>query len=163
LDRSAPPTGATVSHWREDKVGLLATMTSAVQAHDPCPTIPDVFVDPARMQALAQALKGATGVTAADLAPAAGAAPDAAAPAGRIEPVLGGLRARQAEVGEPGPEEPATSPRSQVAKAVTYLTNQAGRMQYAKYRQQGLPITSSHIESTIKQMNRRVKGTEKFW
>src|SRR5205085_11662503 len=50
-------------------------------AHDPCPTIPDVFVDPARMQALAQALKGATGVTAADLPPAAGAAPDAAAPA----------------------------------------------------------------------------------
>ncbi len=27
----------------------------------------------------------------------------------------------------------------------------------------GLPITSSHIESTIKQINRRVKGTEKFW
>jgi hypothetical protein len=26
-----------------------------------------------------------------------------------------------------------------------------------------LPITSSHIESTIKQINRRVKGTEKFW
>jgi hypothetical protein len=27
----------------------------------------------------------------------------------------------------------------------------------------GLPITSSHIESTIKRINRRVKGTEKFW
>ncbi len=27
----------------------------------------------------------------------------------------------------------------------------------------GLPLTSSHIESTIKQINRRVKGTEKFW
>ena len=31
------------------------------------------------------------------------------------------------------------------------------------YRKLGLPITSSHIESTIKQINRRVKGTEKFW
>jgi hypothetical protein len=36
-------------------------------------------------------------------------------------------------------------------------------MMYAEYRRQGLPITSSHIESTIKQINRRMKGTEKFW
>ncbi len=36
-------------------------------------------------------------------------------------------------------------------------------MQYAEYRKLGLPITSSHIESTIKQINRRVKGSEKFW
>lgn len=36
-------------------------------------------------------------------------------------------------------------------------------MKYAEYRKAGLPITSSHIESTIKQINRRVKGTEKFW
>ena len=36
-------------------------------------------------------------------------------------------------------------------------------MKYAEYRTQGLPITSSHIESTIKQINRRVKGSEKFW
>jgi hypothetical protein len=26
-----------------------------------------------------------------------------------------------------------------------------------------LPITSSFVESTIKQINHRVKGTEKFW
>ena len=31
------------------------------------------------------------------------------------------------------------------------------------YRQQGLPITSAHIESTVKQINRRIKGSEKFW
>jgi hypothetical protein len=36
-------------------------------------------------------------------------------------------------------------------------------MKYAEYRRLGLPITSSHVESTIKQINRRVKGTEKFW
>jgi hypothetical protein len=30
-------------------------------------------------------------------------------------------------------------------------------------RRQGLPITSSHVESTIKRINRRMKGTEKFW
>jgi len=27
----------------------------------------------------------------------------------------------------------------------------------------GLPLTSSPVESVIKQINRRVKGTEKFW
>lgn len=47
--------------------------------------------------------------------------------------------------------------------SLTYLTNNAGRMQYPKYRQQGLPITTALIESTIKQINRRMKGTEKFW
>ena len=36
-------------------------------------------------------------------------------------------------------------------------------MDYASYRQQGLPITSSEMESTIKQINHRVKGSEKFW
>ncbi len=37
------------------------------------------------------------------------------------------------------------------------------RMNYPWYRQQGLPLTSSHMESTIKQVNSRIKGTEKFW
>lgn len=36
-------------------------------------------------------------------------------------------------------------------------------MKYDEYRRQGLPITSSAVESTIKQINRRLKGTEKFW
>ena len=36
-------------------------------------------------------------------------------------------------------------------------------MRYAEYRQAGLPITSCHMESTIKRINRRIKGTEKFW
>ena len=50
-----------------------------------------------------------------------------------------------------------------VIEALRYLTNQKSRMRYDEYRRQGLPITSSHIESTIKQINRRVKGSEKFW
>ena len=36
-------------------------------------------------------------------------------------------------------------------------------MNYPEYRKSGLPVTSSHIESTIKPINRRIKGTEKFW
>ncbi len=45
----------------------------------------------------------------------------------------------------------------------TYLRNNADRMQYDLYRQQGLPITTTQIESMIKQINPRMKGTEKFW
>jgi hypothetical protein len=36
-------------------------------------------------------------------------------------------------------------------------------MNYPEYRQQGLPITSSLMESAIKQLNSRIKGSEKFW
>ena len=47
--------------------------------------------------------------------------------------------------------------------ALTYLQNQQSRMNYPLYRKPGLPITSSHMESAIKELNFRMKGTEKFW
>ena len=60
-------------------------------------------------------------------------------------------------------EDEEESPRWKVADALRYLQNKQSRMHYDVYRRLGLPLTSSHIESTIKQINRRVKGTEKFW
>ena len=45
----------------------------------------------------------------------------------------------------------------------TYLSNNRDRMDYPRYRRLGLPITSSPVESWIKQLNHRVKGSEKFW
>ena len=36
-------------------------------------------------------------------------------------------------------------------------------MDYPRYRKEGLPLTSSPMESLIKQINQRVKGTEMFW
>lgn len=47
--------------------------------------------------------------------------------------------------------------------AARYLRNNRQRMDYPRYRRQGLPITSSPMESLIKQINHRVKGTEMFW
>lgn len=82
---------------------------------------------------------------------------------GRVDLILQSLRLRQAEIGEPTSNEPEGSPRQRIADAIRYLTNQQSRMDYARYRRMGLPITSSHIESTIKRVNRRIKGTEKFW
>jgi len=48
-------------------------------------------------------------------------------------------------------------------RAITYLRNNASRMQYAHYRREGLPVTTSPVESAQKQINERIKGTEKFW
>jgi hypothetical protein len=60
-------------------------------------------------------------------------------------------------------EIPATDPRKIVHESLMYLTNNRQRMNYAEYRRQGMPVTSSLIESLIKEINWRVKGTEKFW
>ena len=73
------------------------------------------------------------------------------------------LQQRQQELGQPTADDAAHAPRSVIADALRYLTNQQSRMHYDEYRRRGLPITSSAIESTIKQVNRRVKGSEKFW
>jgi hypothetical protein len=255
-------------HWREDKVGLLLTMKSAVSATDPCPELPDAFVDAARIPELvrelsrqvkrpeeqtevaveAEAAEPAAALAAAyqppqvvqrqvlasrqrwpSFAPIVAAAAwawgfqaaarkafvgdgsanhwrlqrrffgsfvaildfihalsyvYAAATAGRSRAagwvcyrewigwvwqgqvcrVIAALRERQSELGLPEePDEPETSPRQVVARTLTYLTNQQDKMHYDEYRRQGLPITSSLIESVVKQVNRRVKGTEKFW
>jgi hypothetical protein len=82
---------------------------------------------------------------------------------GQVDRVIAALELRQQEVGLPEKSDAKTSPRQQVAGALGYLRNQRTRMKYDEYRKQGLPITSSCIESTIKQINRRMKGTEKFW
>jgi hypothetical protein len=81
---------------------------------------------------------------------------------GEIEQLLAAIDARHHELGPPDKGETGT-PRAIVATTLGYLTNHRERMRYAEYRRQGLPITTSAIESTIKQINRRVKGTEKFW
>jgi hypothetical protein len=81
---------------------------------------------------------------------------------GAVDTLLTALADRQQELGLPTPDEQGT-PRAQVAESLRYLTNQRGRMKYDQYRCAGLPITSTLVESTIKQINRRVKGTEKFW
>jgi hypothetical protein len=36
-------------------------------------------------------------------------------------------------------------------------------MNYPEYRRQGLPITTAWMESLVKEINYRVKGTEMFW
>jgi hypothetical protein len=264
-DEEQRPSGR---HWREDKVGLVLTMTSEVHQADPCPEIPETFVDPQRIARLVRGLKknaaaGEDGLVAADegTADAAAMPPEyeyeaptlqtrkvvaartpwpwfgpllvsvawqlgftqaerkafvadgsrsiwklrkrhfssyvpildfihalsyvfAAAMAvggdvvkgwslyvqwitwlwqGQVAQVLAALQAWQQEQGGAAPADQETSAGQVVRRAVRYFTNHQGKMKYDEYRRQGLPLVSSLMESMVKQINRRVKGTEKFW
>jgi hypothetical protein len=253
-------------HWREDKAALLLTIDSEVGTADPCPEIPETFVDATRILKLAREVHavsaGQDGVvepepealpadeeSAAatykpptivrrqvvasrrrwpDFAPLVAQAARstgllgaarrafvgdgsennwtiqrrffgswtpildfihalsyvfAAATAGRklaegwpvyvrwitwlwqgqAARIIAELAQRQADLGTPEATDGEASPRRLVAEALTYLQNHKDKMHYDEYRRQGLPITSSHMESLMKQINQRVKGTEKFW
>ncbi len=84
---------------------------------------------------------------------------------GRVHAVIKDLEARLARL-EPctdtGKLAP-TDPREALRRTLNYLKNNEPRMNYPHYRRQGLPVSSSMVESLIKEINYRVKGTEKFW
>jgi hypothetical protein len=84
---------------------------------------------------------------------------------GHVAQVLTDLELWQERLGPIRAEEkpPGSDARVVVGKAVTYLHNNQVRMDYPRYRCLGLPVTSSAVESLIKEFNYRVKGTEKFW
>lgn len=257
-------------HWREDKIGLLMTMTSEASAQDPCPQVPAAFLDPTRMAKLVRELK--TKKSARQEAVAEAEAPEeaeqvlreagqtvrwqppevqdkhltatrrswaafgpmvatlawrlgffqaprrafvgdgsdnvwavwrnhfgsfvpildiihaisyvfASAMAGRpfadgwlcygrwitwvwqgeVAKVIAELAQRQVELGVPQDQDGETHPRRVVSTALGYLQNHQEKMRYPEYRRQGMPITSSYVESAVKQFNARLKGTEKFW
>jgi hypothetical protein len=251
-------------HWHEDKVGLVLTMVSEVHQADPCPEIPESFVDPQRIARLVRGLKksvavGEDGLQAAADTVATPAAYEyegpklqtrkvvasrttwpsfgpllasaawhmgfaqaqrkafvadgsqsiwklwqrhfsahvpildfihalsyvfAAAMAvggdvvkgwplyvqwitwlwqGQVDQVLAALTTWQQQQGATAQGDQETSASQVVQRAVTYFTNHQGKMKYDEYRRQGLPLVSSLMESMVKQINRRVKGTEKFW
>jgi ribosomal protein L12E/L44/L45/RPP1/RPP2 len=84
---------------------------------------------------------------------------------GRVTEVIAELGVWQSRLGEPpkGEKLDAKDPRRLVAEALSYLRNNQSRMDYPRYRREGLPITSSLAESLVGQFNARVKGREKFW
>jgi len=84
---------------------------------------------------------------------------------GRVATVLEELRVIHEAM--PPPEDPeelkSTDPYEVIRSTIGYLTNNESRMDYPRYRRAGLPTCSGLVESLVKQFNRRVKGTEKFW
>jgi hypothetical protein len=82
---------------------------------------------------------------------------------GRVAEVIEQLIRWQAQQEPILPDVPDTDPRKIISGTITYLQNNRARMDYPRYRRQGLPVTSSLAESLVKQVSKRVKGTEMFW
>lgn len=82
---------------------------------------------------------------------------------GRVEDMLHDMRRYQDKMGQPSEGCDEKDPRKVLSEALTYFENNASRMNYPGYRKDGLPLTSAYMESFVKEMNYRVKGTEKFW
>jgi hypothetical protein len=84
---------------------------------------------------------------------------------GQVAEVIGQLEGHAERLGRPPPKAdlPAADPRRLVAEALSYLRNNAGRMDYPSYRRQGLPTTSSLAESLVGEFNARVKSKQKHW
>ena len=83
---------------------------------------------------------------------------------GRVPEVISDIEQRQSHLTAPAqPEQEPEHPWCILRRERGYLKNNQKRMDYPRYRREGLPITSSLVESWVKQLNQRVKGSEKFW
>lgn len=87
---------------------------------------------------------------------------------GRATEVLSELDGWQIRLGVPPQGEPKSAedrhdPRRLVAEARSYLRNNRDRMDYPRYRREGLPTTSSLVESLVGEFNARVKSKQKHW
>jgi hypothetical protein len=83
--------------------------------------------------------------------------------AGEVGALLRALKAEGERVGKPPASAKDDDRRKVVWEAIGYVQNNRDKMDYPRYRKLGLPVSSASVESTIKQVNRRVKGSEKFW
>jgi hypothetical protein len=87
---------------------------------------------------------------------------------GRVRDMLVELDAWQERLGDPPAADELSAaasrdPRRVVYQARTYLRNNQERMAYPRYRQAGLPLTSSLVESRVGEVNARVKSKQKYW
>jgi len=87
---------------------------------------------------------------------------------GNIDKVIEDLKSHQVRVGLPPDDTEDDNaakddPREQLRVVIGYLENNRERMRYDQYRRAGLPVTTAWMESSVKELNYRVKGTEMFW
>ena len=82
---------------------------------------------------------------------------------GRVDIVIDELIAYGSKFGQPPSDARSDDPREIIRRSRVYYENHACRMDYPSYRRAGFPLTSSLMESMVKQVSRRVKGSEKYW
>jgi hypothetical protein len=83
--------------------------------------------------------------------------------AGRAQDVLDRLKVESQRLGAPRAKDPEEHPRRILGQAVGYFEKNQGYMNYPEYRSKGWPIGSGNTEAGVKQFNKRVKGSERFW
>lgn len=82
---------------------------------------------------------------------------------GRVERVIEHLSEQSRTLGPPQASDPPQHPRRLLHQNVGYFTRHKEHMRYPQYRAKGWPIGSGVTEASVKQFNKRVKGTEQFW
>ena len=82
---------------------------------------------------------------------------------GQVDQAITELDQWQEKIGQAPPDASESDPREILRRSRVYYRNHRRRMNYPEYRRLGYPLSSAIMESTVKQINRRVKGTEKFW
>jgi hypothetical protein len=130
--------GVHEAHWGDTKVACLQTYSNVGYDKDPKPDPPEAFLDPHRVERM---LRDAWG--------------------GRVQQVIDTLKSQSERM-----RADASNARDAchvVELAMQYVERNRQRMDYPRYRRLGLPVSSALVESLIKQINQRVKGTEQFW
>jgi hypothetical protein len=82
---------------------------------------------------------------------------------GDVAAVIEELKTHQERLGKPSEDASEDDPREQLRRVIGYLENNRQRMRYDAYRRDGLPTSSAWMESAVKEINYRIKGTEMFW
>jgi len=82
---------------------------------------------------------------------------------GRTAAVIRQLQWQAARLGTPRQEDGVQHPRRVLHQNVGYFSKHAEHMNYPEYRRRGWPIGSGTVESGMKQLNKRMKGTDQFW
>ena len=82
---------------------------------------------------------------------------------GQLDKLLHWLRKNSARLGPPQKADGLEQPRRILANNLTYFRTHRQHMNYPDYRQRGWPIGSGTVEAAVKQINKRVKGSEQFW
>jgi hypothetical protein len=82
---------------------------------------------------------------------------------GQVAGVLRVLDGWARKLGAPQGGDGPDHPRRLVAQNLGYFQKHQEHMNYPEYRKRGWLIGSGNTEAGVKQVNKRVKGTEQFW